>query len=187
MFYARLSSELFLKPVFFSTPQESRAWLSKQHDKTAEVWVGFHKKSSGEPSITWPEAVREALCYGWIDGIRRTIDDADYMIRFTARKERSTWSLININMANELIQQELMQPAGLKAFRNREEKIGTVLLRAKEDCQVRPCLRSTIQKKPEGMGLLSVQTSLISTNRDLVGNGCETGRNQATSNCQTYR
>jgi len=111
-----------LKALFFATPAQFRVWLEAHHERVTEVWVGFHKKSSREPSISWPEAVREALCYGWIDGIRKTIDERDYMIRFTRRKQGSTWSRININLANELIEQGLMQPSGLKAFRHREAK-----------------------------------------------------------------
>lgn len=86
-----------------------------------ELWVGFYKKDSGKPSITWPQSVDEALCFGWIDGIRKSIDDLSYKIRFTPRKTRSIWSSVNIKRAQELIEQGLMQPAGLKAFAAREE------------------------------------------------------------------
>ena len=87
----------------------------------AEQWVGFYKKDSGKPSITWPESVDQALCFGWIDGIRKSIDDLSYMIRFTPRKPRSIWSSVNIKRAQELIAEGLMSPAGLKAFQAREE------------------------------------------------------------------
>ncbi len=110
------------KPVFFEKPSRFRDWLNLYHDKREEVWVGFRKKNSGQPSITWPEAVREALCYGWIDGIRKSIDDTSYTNRFTRRKQGSTWSRININLANDLIRQGLMQPSGLNAFQHREGK-----------------------------------------------------------------
>jgi uncharacterized protein YdeI (YjbR/CyaY-like superfamily) len=110
-----------LKPKFFKTQPDWRKWLAAHHASESELWVGYYKKDSGKPSITWPQSVDEALCFGWIDGIRKSIDDVSYMIRFTPRKPRSIWSAVNIKRANELQEQELMQPAGLKAFSAREE------------------------------------------------------------------
>ena len=112
-------------PTFFATPAEFRAWLEEHHAEARELWVGFYKVGSGRPSITWPEAVDEALCFGWIDGVRKGIDDASYIIRFTPRQARSTWSAVNIKRAQELIDLGLMHPSGLKAFAARaEEKSG---------------------------------------------------------------
>ena len=105
-----------MKPAFFATPQEFRAWLEKHHQETPELWVGFHKKASGKPSITWPEAVDQALCFGWIDGVRKSVDETSYTIRFTPRKPGSTWSAINIRRVRALTESGHMQPAGLKAF-----------------------------------------------------------------------
>ena len=114
-----------MKPAFFTTPSEFRAWLEEHHHKAQELWVGFYKKSSGKPSIAWPEAVDEALCHGWIDGQRKGIDDISYTIRFTPRKPRSTWSAVNVKRVGELVDLGLMRPAGLKAFEERtEEKSG---------------------------------------------------------------
>jgi uncharacterized protein YdeI (YjbR/CyaY-like superfamily) len=110
-----------MKPRFFKSPPDFRKWLEANHTSATELSVGFYKKDSGKPSITWPQAVDEALCFGWIDGIRRSIDDVSYMIRFTPRKSRSIWSAVNIKRAGELLEQGLMQPAGLKAFQAREE------------------------------------------------------------------
>ena len=110
-----------MKPTFFKSPAELRRWFEKHHDKTQELWVGFYKKSSGKPSITWPESVDEALCFGWIDGVRKSMDDISYTIRFTPRKPRSTWSAVNIKRAQELADLGRMQPAGLKAFQERTE------------------------------------------------------------------
>jgi uncharacterized protein YdeI (YjbR/CyaY-like superfamily) len=110
-----------MKPTFFKSPAELRRWFEKHHDKTQELLVGFYKKGSGKPSITWPESVDEALCFGWIDGIRRSLDDISYTIRFTPRKPHSTWSAVNIKRAQELADLGRMQPAGLKAFRERTE------------------------------------------------------------------
>ena len=109
-----------LSPKFFKTPAAFRKWLAANHAKSKELWVGFYKKSSGKPSITWPESVDEALCFGWIDGIRKTIDDVSYKIRFTPRKPRSVWSAVNVKRATELSTSGLMHPAGLAAFQKRE-------------------------------------------------------------------
>ena len=111
-----------MKPTFFATPSELRTWLKEHHDTAQELWVGFYKKSSGKPSITWPEAVDEALCFGWIDGVRKGIDDVSYTIRFTPRKPRSIWSAVNVKRASELASLGLMRPAGLKAFEERAEE-----------------------------------------------------------------
>jgi len=111
-----------MEPKFFATPAAWREWLEKHHDKRQELLVGFYRKNSGHPSITWPESVDVALCFGWIDGVRRRIDSASYSIRFTPRKPRSIWSAVNINRVEELTRQALMNPAGLKAFEAREEK-----------------------------------------------------------------
>lgn len=108
-------------PVFFRTPAQFGKWLQKNHGKAKELWVGYYKKSSGKPSVTWPESVDEALCYGWIDGIRKSIDDNSYKIRFTPRKATSIWSKVNTQRAQELIAEGRMQPAGLKAFEARRE------------------------------------------------------------------
>ena len=113
-------------PTFFETPADFRAWLAANHATTDELWVGFYKKASGRPSITWPESVDEALCYGWIDGLRRSIDDASYMIRFTPRKPNSNWSAVNIGRVAELTAQGRMQPAGLAAFDRRRNETSAI-------------------------------------------------------------
>ena len=105
---------------FFATPALWRAWLEGNYDKASEVWVGFYKRSSGKPSIIWSEAVDQALCFGWIDGIRVSIDALSYRIRFTPRRPGSTWSTINVKKVAELSKQGLMRDAGLKAFHQRE-------------------------------------------------------------------
>jgi uncharacterized protein YdeI (YjbR/CyaY-like superfamily) len=110
-----------MKPKFFPTPPHFRTWLEQHHATETELLVGYYKKDSGKPSITWPESVKEALCFGWIDGIRRNLDEESYSIRFTPRKRTSVWSAINIKYANELIAEGLMQPAGLAAYEARRE------------------------------------------------------------------
>jgi uncharacterized protein YdeI (YjbR/CyaY-like superfamily) len=111
-----------MQPHFFKTPADFRRWLAKNHASATELLVGFYKKDSGKPSITWPQSVDEALCFGWIDGVRRRIDDVSYSIRFTPRKKTSTWSAINIARVAELTKLARMQPAGLRAFEHRREE-----------------------------------------------------------------
>jgi uncharacterized protein YdeI (YjbR/CyaY-like superfamily) len=110
-----------MEPTFFATPADFRAWLERHHESHSELIVGFHKRGSGRPSITWPEAVDQALCFGWIDGVRRRIDDTRYSIRFTPRKARSTWSAVNIRRMKELVEKGLVAPAGLAAFERRTD------------------------------------------------------------------
>ena len=110
-----------MKVQHFRSPADFRKWLEKHHATEPELLVGFYKKGSAKPSITWPESVKEALCFGWIDGIRRNIDEESYSIRFTPRKRTSIWSAVNIKYALELIEQGLMHPPGLAAFEARRE------------------------------------------------------------------
>ncbi len=106
---------------FFAAPADFRKWLDANHDTSTELWVGFYKKESGRPSITWPESVDEALCVGWIDGIRKKLDDDSYVIRFTPRKAQSTWSAVNIARVAELTREGRMRPAGVAAFERRSD------------------------------------------------------------------
>jgi uncharacterized protein YdeI (YjbR/CyaY-like superfamily) len=109
------------KPRFFATQADFRAWLEKHHHSSRELWVGFHKKASGRASIMWPEAVDEALCFGWIDGVRRSIDAQSYMNRFTPRRPGSMWSDVNVQRARELTRLGRMTSAGRAAFEKRKE------------------------------------------------------------------
>jgi uncharacterized protein YdeI (YjbR/CyaY-like superfamily) len=111
-----------LKPVFFKSQSEFHKWLKKNSKKESELFVGFYKVGSGKQSISYKEAVDEALCFGWIDGIRNSIDNKSYMNRFTPRKPRSNWSNVNIQRVKELIKSGKMQPEGLQAFEKRDEK-----------------------------------------------------------------
>jgi uncharacterized protein YdeI (YjbR/CyaY-like superfamily) len=108
-----------MKPVFFPSATDWRAWLEEHHEKHQELWVGFHKKDSGKPSISWPEAVDGALCFGWIDGVRKSLDESSYVIRFTPRRPRSVWSAVNIKRMGALTSMGLMRPAGVQAFGRR--------------------------------------------------------------------
>jgi uncharacterized protein YdeI (YjbR/CyaY-like superfamily) len=110
-----------MEPLFFATTEELRAWFEANHDKLQEQWIGYYKKSSGKQSITWQESVDVALCFGWIDGIRKSIDSESYMNRFTPRRKNSNWSEVNIKRVEELTRMGLMHPNGLKAFEARKE------------------------------------------------------------------
>jgi len=110
-----------LKPTFFAGADDFRAWLEKHHDTETEVFVGFYKKATGKQTMTWSEAVDEALCFGWIDSVMRRIDEERHMQRFTPRKRGSNWSKVNIAKVAKLKKAGLMRPAGLAAFEARSE------------------------------------------------------------------
>ncbi len=110
-----------MKIVHFSSQEEFRKWLVKNHAAAGELFVGFHKKSSGKKGATYSEALDEALCFGWIDGVRRSIDADNYMIRFTPRKPKSIWSLVNVRHVERLQKAGKMAEPGLKAFALREK------------------------------------------------------------------
>ncbi len=111
-------------PTFFPTPKAFRSWLDEYHQTQQELWVGYYKKASGLASITWPESVDEALCYGWIDGLRKSIDEQRYKIRFTPRRATSIWSATNLRRIKELIAEGRVQPSGLSIYKARNvEKI----------------------------------------------------------------
>jgi uncharacterized protein YdeI (YjbR/CyaY-like superfamily) len=110
-----------MAPIFFSKQSDFRKWLAKNHKKETELWVDFYKVDSGKPSMTWSQSVDQALCFGWIDGIRKSIDKDSYQIRFTPRKLTSIWSAVNIQKIENLTQQGLMQPEGLAIFEKRKE------------------------------------------------------------------
>jgi len=111
-----------MKPTFFKSGDEFRKWLESNHDKQQELLLGFYKKASGKGGITHREALDEALAFGWIDGVVKTLDDSSFTIRFTPRRPKSIWSLVNIKRVGELTRLGRMQPPGLKAFEGRDLK-----------------------------------------------------------------
>ncbi|MGZ3867339.1 MAG: YdeI/OmpD-associated family protein [Bacteroidia bacterium] len=121
-----------LKPTFFAKPSDFRKWLQRNHKKETELLVGFYKVGSGKQSMTWPQSVDEALCFGWIDAIRRTIDEESYSIRFTKRKPNSIWSIVNIKKVEALAKKGLVRPAGLEAFKQRTESKSGIYSHEKE-------------------------------------------------------
>jgi uncharacterized protein YdeI (YjbR/CyaY-like superfamily) len=132
-------------PIFFASPAKFREWLEEHHGSASEILVGFHKKGTGKPTLTWPESVDQALCFGWIDGVRRSAGDDAYTIRFTPRRPGSNWSNINVAKVAELTKAGLMRPAGVAAFeRRRADRTGiysfegeTVVLTAEEQAEFR--------------------------------------------------
>lgn len=107
--------------IYFESPLAFRRWLEKHHESATELLVGFHKSHTGRPTLTWPESVDEALCFGWIDGIRRRVDEERYTIRFTPRRRHSIWSLVNVRRVAALEKEGRMHPAGARAFAARRD------------------------------------------------------------------
>jgi uncharacterized protein YdeI (YjbR/CyaY-like superfamily) len=112
---------IMAEPVYFASPEAFRDWLERHGATADELLVGFHKVGSGVPSMTWPQAVDEALCQGWIDGVRRRVDEQRYQIRFTPRRPGSIWSAVNVARVEALTREGRMRPAGLAAFARRTE------------------------------------------------------------------
>lgn len=109
-----------VKPRYFRSATEFRRWLEQNHDSADELWIGIYKKASGKKGITYKEAVDAALCFGWIDGLAKSVDEARYMQRFTPRRAKSVWSAVNVKRVEELKKLGLMHPAGEKAFAQRD-------------------------------------------------------------------
>ena len=127
-----------MNPTFFSTQEKFRTWLEKHHQTETELLVGFYKVNSKKPSISWSESVDQALCFGWIDGVRKSIDEESYTIRFTPRKKTSIWSAINIKKVEALTKAGLMTPEGQKAFDLRSEERSRIYSHEKEPSVLDP-------------------------------------------------
>ena len=115
-----------MKPKFFPTQEDFRRWLEENHERETELIVGFYNVKSGKQTMTWSEGVDQALCFGWIDGVRRKVDDESYSNRFTPRRANSNWSAVNIKKVEDLTAKGLMKPAGIAAFEKREDKRSAV-------------------------------------------------------------
>lgn len=107
-------------PLFFASAYEFGDWLEAHHQKLTEQWIGFYKVKSGRPSMSWSESVDQALCFGWIDGIRKSIDEESYKIRFTPRKQKSHWSVVNLEKMKHLLAENLVSPAGIEIYEKRD-------------------------------------------------------------------
>ena len=139
-----------MKPTFFPTPADLRDWFQQHSQTESELLVGYYKKNSGKPSVTWPESVDEALSVGWIDGIRKSLDAESYTIRFTPRKPNSIWSAVNIARVEALTTEGRMQPAGLQAFELRQEtKSGIYSHEQRDPIEFRPDEQTAFQANIE--------------------------------------
>src|SRR5262249_23668728 len=146
-----------MRPIFFRAPSDLQKWFDANHATARELWVGYFKKGSGEPSVTWQESVDEALCVGWIDGIRKSMDERRYAIRFTPRKPGSIWSAINIRRVRALSRAKRMRPGGLQAFANRvENKVGVYSYEQRPARLVEP-YRSIFQKDKKAWAFFQTQ------------------------------
>ena len=134
-----------MEPIYFSSPAEFRAWLEQNFDRTEVQWVGFYKKHTGIPSMAWTEAVDEALCFGWIDGLRHTVDDQRYKIRFTPRRPGSMWSKVNIEKMKALKAAGLLHPAGLAVYDEDAEKKSEAYSNEREKASLPPEFISQLQ------------------------------------------
>jgi len=144
-------------PTFFARPADFRKWLKKHQASADHLLVGYWKVGSGEPSMTWPESVDEALCFGWIDGVRKRIDDLSYTIRFTPRKKTSNWSAVNIKRVTELSAAGLMQPAGLAAFElKRENRSGIYAYEQRRD-HLDPPYEASFKQNPAAWKFFEAQ------------------------------
>lgn len=145
------------RPLFFKSGAEYRAWLEKNHETAKELWIGFWKKSTGKPSLTWQECVDESLCFGWIDGIRKSIDDASYKQRVTPRRPTSIWSQINIRRVGELTAEGRMRPAGLHAFTRRDRTKAYSFEQPRERVGLGPAEESTFRKDRKAWAFFQAQ------------------------------
>jgi uncharacterized protein YdeI (YjbR/CyaY-like superfamily) len=147
-----------VEPQFFASPNGFRAWLEEHHATATAVVVGFHKKSTGRPSMTWTESVREALCFGWIDGIRRSLGDESYTIRFTPRKLQSNWSSLNVRHVEELIREGRMTPAGLAAYEARSpDRTGVYAFEQRHTARLEPQQEKQFRASPRAWEFFQAQ------------------------------
>jgi uncharacterized protein YdeI (YjbR/CyaY-like superfamily) len=149
-----------MEPKFFATPEKFRAWLAAHHASAKDLLVGFRKTSTGKASITWPQSVDEALCFGWIDGVRKRVDDASYTIRFTPRRPTSKWSSINVAKIAELTRLGRMHPAGLAAFEKRSaDKTGTYSYEQRYEAKLEPALAKQLRASKQAWTFFSAQAT----------------------------
>ena len=144
-------------PTFFETSADLRAWLEANHDSADELWVGFHRKATGQPSITWPELVDELLCFGWIDGLRKSIDEQRWMIRVTPRRSRSNWSQVNLRRFEELSAEGRMAPAGAEAYERWRQEARSAVAEPEVD-ELSPGLASRLRENEAASAYLEAES-----------------------------
>ena len=158
-----------MKIAFFQSASDFREWLALNHDKVHEVWVGFYKKKSGKIGVSYPQAVDEALCFGWIDGVKKAVDDVSYTHRFTPRNLKSFWSAVNIERVAELKRLGSMMPSGLKAFAGRDEQKAMQYSYERSSCKLSGAHQKQFRGSAKAWEFLPGPTSRISANGELVG------------------
>ncbi len=164
------------QPVFFATPAELRRWFTANHRKGGELWVGYHKKGSGTPSVDWPQSVDQALCFGWIDGVRKSLGPDSYTIRFTPRKPGSHWSNVNIKRVAELTRMGQMKAAGQQAFEARShDEVGPVCLRAARPGAAVAGAVAAVQSERGGLEVLPDAGAVVPAHDDLLGGDRQAG------------
>ncbi|NNJ88231.1 MAG: bacteriocin-protection protein [Eudoraea sp.] len=146
-----------MTPIFFKDQKEFRAWLRVNHSQEQELWVGYYKVKTGKPSLTWSESVDQALCFGWIDGLRRSLGTESYCIRFTPRRKNSNWSAVNIKKVKELRASGLMKEAGLKAYKLQKEKKSRVYSYDKTATDLSADLKKLFQKNKKAWAFFEEQ------------------------------
>jgi uncharacterized protein YdeI (YjbR/CyaY-like superfamily) len=146
-----------MRLTFFDSPSKLRAWLQKHHKTANELWVGFYKKATRKPSITWQEAVDEALCFGWIDGIRKSVDADSFTNRFTPRRRGSVWSAVNTRRAVELLQEGRMRPAGRAAFEARDVAKTRAISQVRRNPRLDPALVARFKANRDAWEFFSAQ------------------------------
>jgi len=152
-----LHAEVLVDATFFRSPAEFRDWLEEHHDTAPELWVGFFKKGAGETGITYQEALDQALCFGWIDGVRKTIDATRYANRFTRRQPKSPWSVVNIERVGELMRLGLMRPPGLAAFEGRDEAKARQYSFERSAAKLDDAYKETMRANPEAWQFFQAQ------------------------------
>ncbi len=146
-----------MKSLFFATQVEFRKWLSENHNKETELLVGYYKVKCKKPSMTWSQSVDQALCFGWIDGVRKSIDEESYCIRFTPRKSTSIWSAVNINKIEILISKGLIQPSGLDIYKLRKESRSKVYAYEKDIVKLSTNYEQTLKQNKKAWYFFSSQ------------------------------
>lgn len=166
-----------MTPLFFATQDEFRQWLETNHDKESALIVGFYKVNSGKPSMTWSESVDQALCFGWIDGVKHSIDQDSYQIRFTPRKKNSIWSAVNIKKVEGLVEKGLMRNAGLVSFNHRTEDKSKIYSFENEEVKFSPELEAIFKSNKAAWDYFQ---SLAPTYRKPSSNWVMSAKQEAT-------
>ena len=146
-----------MEPIFFTSQAEFREWLERNHETAAELIVGYYKVKTGKPSMTWSESVDQALCFGWIDGVGRSLGDESHSVRFTPRRPKSIWSSINIAKIEKLIKEGLMKPAGIAAFAKRDEKRSSIYSHESKPKELSPEFEKLFKDDPNAWEFFNKQ------------------------------